>query len=152
MIPGGRGNDGSNVLRLQTCFTAKSREWRARDLPPKRAGRRFSRQSLGDNKATLELLYATCPDVDLIEMTVREPEHERLGVLMIGSVNHKGFQSCYPLSTAMRVKLVPVNYLIVDGRIQLLTAPRMCRAIVTEIRTARPKRMKDSLIILIEGL
>jgi hypothetical protein len=55
-------------------------------------------------------------------MTVREPELERCGVLMTGSLCRKKFEACHPLSTAMRLRLVRVNYLLVDGRIQLLTA------------------------------
>jgi len=59
----------------------------------------------------------------MIEMTVYEPDLQRAGVLMSGSVSRKEFESCHPLSTAMRLRLVGVNYLLVDGRIQWLTTP-----------------------------
>jgi len=73
-----------------------------------------------DTEAALERLFTTCPDVDLIEMTVHEPNPEGTGVLMIGSVNRKEFESCHPLSTATRLRLLGVNCLIVNGRIQRL--------------------------------
>ena len=45
-------------------------------------------------------------------MTVCEPDPQRAGVLMSGSVSRKEFESCHPVSTAMRLRLVGVNYLL----------------------------------------
>jgi hypothetical protein len=126
----GRGGDGSNSLRLGSFSLRLKIAWRARslhawdwDLPPDRATLRFARQSLSDTEAALERVFAACPDVDLIEMTVHEPDPERAGILMVGSVSRKEFESCHPLSTAMRLRLVGVNYLLVDGQIQRMPAP-----------------------------
>jgi hypothetical protein len=130
LTPVGRGGDGSNFLRVEDVSLALRISWRARrlhawdcDLPPERASRRFARQILADTEAALERLFETSPDVDLIEMTVHEPDPEGAGVLMVGSVSRKEFESCHPLSTAMRLRLVGVNYLLVDGRIQRLPEP-----------------------------
>jgi hypothetical protein len=126
----GRGGDGSNSLQLESVDLRLRIAWRARelhawdrDLPPERATRRFTRQCLTDTEAALERLFTAYPGVDLIEMTVHEPDPGSTGILMIGSVSRKEFESWHPLSIAMHLRLVGVNYLLVDGRIQRLTAP-----------------------------
>src|ERR1700674_674907 len=128
LAPVGRGGVGSNSLRVQTVALRLKIAWRARklhawdrDLPIERASRRFAQQCVADTEAALERLFTTFPDVDLIEMMVQEPDPECSGILMFGSVSRKEFESCHPLSTAMRLRLVGVNYLLVDGRIQRLT-------------------------------
>jgi hypothetical protein len=135
LTPVGRGGDGANGLRLETVALRLKVAWRARelhawdrDLPPERASLRFAKQILAETEAALERLFAACPDVEVIEMTVHEPDPECSGVLMIGSVSRKEFESCHPLSTAMRLRLVGVNYLLVDQRIQGFTTPRPATA------------------------
>jgi len=96
--------------------------WRAReihpwdcDLPYHQRLRRLVNQTFSDTESALERLFGALPEVDTIDLKVLEADAARNGTLMIGSVSRSEFERFHPSSTAMRLRLVGVDYNLVDS-------------------------------------
>jgi hypothetical protein len=97
--------------------------WRAREVHPwdldlvgERRARRLVEQTFSDTEAALERLFVNLPEVDLIDFRVFETDVRRDGILMRGSISRRDFETWHPSSTVMRLKLLGVNYNLVNLR------------------------------------
>jgi hypothetical protein len=95
--------------------------WRARDVHPwdhdlvgERRARRLMEQTFSDTEAALERLFVNLPEVDLIDFRVLETDARRDGILMRGSISRLDFETWHPSSKVMRLKLLGVNYNLVN--------------------------------------
>lgn len=102
-----RGEARTDDLTLIDLSVRMQLRWRAReihpwdrDLPPSRAAKKLVEQSLADTEAALERLFAACPDVDVIEVKVIEPDPESDRRIMFGTVQRCEFSAgirCPPI-------------------------------------------------------
>ncbi|MGA2408963.1 MAG: hypothetical protein ABSG46_01060 [Candidatus Binataceae bacterium] len=126
-----RGEARTDDLTLMDMSVRMQLQWRARDihpwdrdLPPARAAKKLAKQCLSDAEAALERLFAACPDVDVIELSVIEPDPDGNRRVMFGTVRRDEFVQWHPLSTDMRLRLVGVHYRLVDDEIEFLPPDR----------------------------
>jgi len=112
-------------VRMQVRWRAREIHPWDRDLSPPRAAKKLAQQSLADTEAALERLFKACPDVDVIELSVIEPDPQSDRPIMFGTVRREDFEQWHPLSTDMRLRLVGVHYRLVDNHIELLPPERM---------------------------
>jgi hypothetical protein len=105
--------------------------WRARELHPwdcdlssSRAARKLAQQTLSDTEAALERLFEACPDVDVIDLSVIEPNRDGNRRVIFGTVRRDEFAQWHPLSTDMRLRLVGLHYRLVDENLEPLPADR----------------------------
>jgi hypothetical protein len=103
--------------------------WRARDIHPwdsdlaaDRKALRLVEQTFSDTQAALERLFMALPEVDVIDLRVLEADARKHGTLMSGSISRREFETCQASSTAMRLKLLGVNYNLVNSRFEPLAA------------------------------
>ena len=122
-----RGEARTDDLQLMDLAVRMIVRWRAReihpwdrDLPPARAARKLSQQCLSDTEAVLERLFVACPEVDVIEVEVVEPNADGERRVIFGSVRRDEFAQWHPLSTDMRLRLVGLHYRLVDDNLELL--------------------------------
>ena len=101
--------------------------WRARDLHPwdfdlvgNRRAVRLVEQTFSDTVAVLERLFAALPEVDLIDFRVLEEDVRKDATLLSGSILRQDFETWHPSSAAMRLKLLGVNYNLVNSRFEPL--------------------------------
>jgi hypothetical protein len=127
-----RGEARTDDPRLMDLTVRMELRWRAReihpwdrDLPPSRAARKLAQQTLKDTEAALERLFNACPDVDIIELSVVEPDRDGNRRIMFGTVRRDEFTQWHPLSTDMRLRLVGLHYRLVDEELQLLPSDRL---------------------------
>jgi hypothetical protein len=126
-----RGEARTDDLQLMDLGVRMQVRWRAReihpwdrDLPPARAVRKLSQQCLSDTEAALERLFEACPEVDVIEVEVVEPNADGERRVMFGTVRRDEFAQWHPLSTDMRLRLVGLHYRLVDEHLELLPPER----------------------------
>jgi hypothetical protein len=126
-----RGEVRTDDLQMMELAVRMQVRWRAReihpwdrDLPPGRAARKLSQQCLSDTEAALERLFVACPEVDVIEVEVLEPNADGERRVMCGTVRRAEFAQWHPLSTDMRFWLVGLHYRLVDDHLQLLPPER----------------------------
>lgn len=104
--------------------------WRARELHPwyhdlpDQAARELAQQTLSDTDTVLERIFAACPDADVIELTVIEPNPDGNRRVMFGTVRRDEFAQWHPPSTDMRLRLVGLHYRLVDEKLEPLPAER----------------------------
>ena len=99
-------------------------EWYARDihpwdcdLPRERQARLFAEEALTHTAAAIRRAFARFPEVDAIEIRVLEP-HKPHGLLFTGAVTREDLKECSPnLSPAMTLKLLGIEYRLVDGNL-----------------------------------
>jgi hypothetical protein len=108
------------TVRMQVRWRARELHPWDRDLPPDRSARKLVRQCLSDTEAALERLFLKCPDVDVIDVSVIEPNPDGLRRVMFGSVRRDEFAQWHPLSTDMRLRLVGLHYRLVDDELEAL--------------------------------
>jgi hypothetical protein len=101
--------------------------WRARDLHPwdldlvgERRAVKLVEQTFLDTQTALERLFMLLPEVDVIDLRVLETDAGRDGVLMSGSIERREFETWHPSSPAMRLKLLGLNYHLVNSRFEPL--------------------------------
>lgn len=101
--------------------------WRARqihpwdsDVAPERKALRLVEQTFSDTEAALEQLFMALPEIDTIDLTVLEADARKHGVLMSASISRRGFEICQSPSSAMRLRLLGVNYNLVNCRFEPL--------------------------------
>jgi hypothetical protein len=127
-----RGEARTDDPQLMDLTVRMELRWRAReihpwdrDLPPVRAAQKLAQQTLKDTEAALERLFDACPAVDVIELSVVEPDRDGNHRIMFGTVRRDEFTQWHPLSTDMRLRLVGLHYRLVDEELQLLPADRL---------------------------
>ncbi|HUN57003.1 MAG TPA: hypothetical protein VMU41_02725 [Candidatus Binataceae bacterium] len=112
------------TVRMQMRWRARELHPWDRDLPPARAARKLAQQTLSDTEAALERLFSACPDVDVIELSVIEPNPDGNRRVMFGTVRRDEFTQWHPLSTDMRLRLIGLHYRLVDENLEALPAER----------------------------
>jgi hypothetical protein len=100
-------------------------EWRARqvhpwdrDLPPARVARLFAEQCLKDADAALEGLFATLPEIDVIEFKMLEPNSG--ASILSGTVKRTESMAIRAPSSGMRLKQLGVTYRLQNWRFEPL--------------------------------
>lgn len=108
--------------------------WRARKVHPwesdwaaDRKARRLVEQTFSDAHAALERLFIALPEVDVIDLKVLEADATKHGIVISGSISRREFETCRVTSIAMRLRLVGVNYNLVDSRLEPLAPSRAAR-------------------------
>jgi hypothetical protein len=114
-------------LRAEKTSLRLTISWRARNLHPwdldlvgDRRARKLVQQTFLDTEAALERLFKLLPEVDVIDLTVLETDARRHGILMSGSIVRREFEAWHPSSTLMRLKLIGLNYNLVNLHLQPL--------------------------------
>jgi hypothetical protein len=106
--------DGLTVDKVSSHLEIR---WRARDIHPwdrhlARYEREviFAEQALADTEAAVGRLFERLPEVDVIELSVLEPESETL--IAAGTVHRLDLHAARPhlLSVGMRLREIGVNY------------------------------------------
>jgi hypothetical protein len=108
------------TVRMQVRLRARDIHPWDRDLSADRAARKLARQCLSDTEAILERLFERCSDVDVIELSVIEPNPDGNRRVIFGSVRRDEFAQWHPLSTDMRLRLVGLHYRLVDEEFEFL--------------------------------
>lgn len=110
-----RGEVRNDGLKLKKLSNRLEIEWQARDVhpwdrddPPDRKASILVRQSLADTEAAITRLFQTLPTVDVIALTVREHNSERL--IMAGTVHRSDAEPAAELSAGMRLWQRGVRY------------------------------------------
>src|SRR5271163_1017765 len=112
------------TVKMQMRWRARELHPWDRDLSPARAARKLAQQTLSDTEAALERLFEACPDVDVIELSVIEPNPDGNRRVIFGTVRRDEFAQWHPLSTDMRLRLVGLHYRLVDDHLELLPPER----------------------------
>jgi hypothetical protein len=126
-----RGEARADDPILMDLTVKMQMRWRARELHPwdrdlstTRGARKLAQQTLSDTEAALERLFEACPDVDVIELSVVEPDPDGNRRVIFGTVRRDEFAQWHPLSTDMRLRLVGLNYRLVDENLEPLPPER----------------------------
>jgi hypothetical protein len=113
----------SDGLRREEMSLRLLINWRARDLHPwdldlvgHRRAVRLVEQTFSDTVAALERLFVGLPEVDVIDFKVLETDLGKHGTLLKGSITRRDFETWHPSSAVMRLKLLGVNYNLVDSQ------------------------------------
>ena len=120
-----RGADSADRQLLTKVSTRLEIEWYARDthpwdadLPSDERARRFTDDSLAGTVAAIRGAFERFPEVDAIEIRVLAPRKPH-AVLFSGVATRSDAAECSPrLSPAMTLKLLGIEYLMVDGRLE----------------------------------
>jgi hypothetical protein len=102
--------------------------WRARhihpwdiDLAGDTKAHRLVQQTFDDTLEALDRLFIALPEVDAIDLRVLEADSRKHGTLLCGSISRRDFETCRQSSPTMRLRLLGVNYNLVDSRLEPLT-------------------------------
>ena len=119
--------------------------WRARNLHPwdfdlvgERKARKLVEQTFADTVAALERLFTLLPEIDVIDLMVLETDPRKNGILMSGSIARREFENWHPSSTVMRLKLLGLNYNLVNSLLQPLDISRPEQIPAVGITTLHP--------------
>lgn len=114
------------LLLVETSFRLAI-TWRARgvhpwdgDLAVDRKAVRVVEQTFSDTLAALERLFVALPDVDVIDLRVLEADAGKQGVLLNGLISRSEFEACRLSSPAMRLRLLGLNFNLVNSRLEPL--------------------------------
>jgi hypothetical protein len=120
-----RGEARSDGLSLSHFQNRLQIEWRARevhpwdrDLPQARVARLFAEQCLKDADAALERLFATLPEIDVIEFKMLEPNSG--ASILSGTVTRSESMNVRAPSSGMRLKQLGVTYRLQNWRFEPL--------------------------------
>lgn len=129
--------DGLGLVEISMRLEMK---WRARpihpwdrDLPQERAAPKFVEQALSDTEAALERLFASFPEVGLIDFKVLEAARNSHRAIIAGAVSRKEFSERKSPAIGMRLRSVGITYRIVDSRFEPLST-----------ETVEPKQAGDA--------
>jgi hypothetical protein len=112
-----RGEARRDGLTVDAVSSHLEIRWRARDIHPwdrhlARYEREmiFAEQALADTEAAVGRLFERLPEVDVIALSVLEPESETL--IAAGTVHRSDLYAARPhlLSVGMRLREIGVNY------------------------------------------
>jgi hypothetical protein len=117
----------SDGLLLEARTFRLAITWRARDVHPwdrnMAADRKMLRrveQTFSDTLAALERLFIALPEVDVIDLTVLQTRAINPGTLLNGLISRREFETCRVPSPAMKLRLLGVNYNLVDSHLEPL--------------------------------
>jgi len=101
--------------------------WRARgihpwdcDLAADRKAHKLVEQTFLDTLAALERLFTALPEVDVIDLRVLEADARKHGTLLNGLISRREFEACRLSSPAMSLRMLGVNYNLVNSRFEPL--------------------------------
>jgi hypothetical protein len=101
--------------------------WRTRgihpwdgDLAADRKALRMVKQTFSDTLAALDRLFMALPEVDVIDLRVLEADARKHGVLLNGLISRRDFEACRLSSPAMRLRLLGLNFNLVNSRFEPL--------------------------------
>jgi hypothetical protein len=116
--------DGLGIEATSFCLTIS---WRARDVHPwdsdlaaDRKALRLVEQTFSDTLAALERLFMVLPEVDVIDLRVHETDTRKHGTLLRGLISRREFETCRMRSLAMRLRMLGVNYTLVNSHLEPL--------------------------------
>jgi hypothetical protein len=109
-------------FRLAISWRARSVHPWDRDLADDKKSIRLTEQTFADTAVALEQLFVALPEVDLIDLKVLEADKTKHGILMSGSVSRNDFNAWHPSSIPMRLRLVGLNFNLVNTRLEPLVA------------------------------
>ena len=89
-------------------------------MEPDKKALRLVEQTFADTAAALEGLFVALPEVDFIDFKVLEVDEKKPGILMSGSVSRSEFEAWHPSSIPMRLRLLGVNFNLVDTHLEPL--------------------------------
>jgi hypothetical protein len=90
------------------------------DLPVELQAARFAEETLQHTVAAIRRAFERFPEVDGLQIVVREPRRPH-GVLFTGRVSRAEAARCATsLSAAMALKLLGIEFRMVDGRLEPL--------------------------------
>ncbi len=120
-----RGEARSDGLSLSHFQNRLQIEWRAReihpwdrDLPLARVTRLFAEQCLRDADAALKRLFATLPQIDVIEFKMLDPNSG--ASILSGTVTRSESMNVRAASSGMRLKQLGVRYRLQNWRFEPL--------------------------------
>ena len=115
-------SDGLSLSHFQNRLQI---EWRAReihpwdrDLPLARVTRLFAEQCLRDADAALKRLFATLPQIDVIEFKMLDPNSG--ASILSGTVTRSESMNVRAASSGMRLKQLGVRYRLQNWRFEPL--------------------------------
>jgi hypothetical protein len=91
------------------------------DLEADKKAHKLVDQTFDDTLTALERLFVTLPEVDTIDFRVMEGDTRKRGVLLNGLVSRREFETCRLTSPTMRLRLLGVNYNLINSRLEPLT-------------------------------
>jgi hypothetical protein len=109
-------------FRLAISWRARNVHPWDRDLADDKKAHQLAEQTFADTAAALEQLFIALPDVDLIDLKVLEADEKKHGILMSGSVSRNDFDAWHPSSIPMKLRLLGVNFNLVDTHLEPLVA------------------------------
>jgi hypothetical protein len=122
-------SDGLGMEGTSFCLTIS---WRARDVHPwdsdlaaDRKALRLVEQTFSDTLAALERLFIALPEVDVIDLRVHETDTRKHGTLLRGLIPRREFETCRMESLAMRLRMLGVEYNLVNSYLEPLS-PTCC--------------------------
>jgi hypothetical protein len=119
-------DDGLSLMgmsfRLAIAWRARHVHPWDRDLADDKKALRLAEQTFADTAAALEQLFIALPEVDFIDLRVFEADERKHGTLMSGSVSRNDFNAWHPSSIPMRLRLLGVNFSLVDTHLEPLVA------------------------------
>ncbi len=108
-----RGEARKDGLQLEKMQNRLEIQWRARGihpwdrhLPGDARKSRFMEQAASDTEAAIARLLATLPEVDLIDLSVTDPESG--ATILSGTVHRSDFQNARP-SPSVRMRLLEMG-------------------------------------------
>jgi hypothetical protein len=127
-------------LRLTISWRARNIHPWDRDLGGDRRALRVVEQTFSDTQAALERLFMALPEVDVIDLRVMETEAGKQGTLLSGSVSRRDFETWRPSSIAMRLRLLGINYSLVNSRFEPINPSCSEHELANSGISARPSR------------
>jgi hypothetical protein len=116
--------DGLTLLDVSMKLTVS---WRARDIHPwdrdlseERAATRLLDQTLHDTEDAVERIFLFFPEANALELSVFDNDPDSDRVIMAGLVARADLGRCTSSSTAMRLRMLGINYRLVDQRLEAI--------------------------------
>jgi hypothetical protein len=109
------------ATRLEIEWYARDLHPWDRDLPLERKATLVAEESLTHTAAAIRRAFDQFPEVDAIEIRVLAPYNPH-PLLFTGLVTREGAMQCAPnLSPAMTLKLLGIEYRMIDGHLEPLS-------------------------------
>lgn len=126
-----RGEVRSDGLLLSRAYTHLKLEWRARPIHPwdrmasvEKQRALFVKQCFADAGAALSRLFEQLPEVDSIDVCIREPRSN--AVIMAGVVSRSTLQAARPLSDRMWIGQLGLRFHLNGDRFEPLEDEPWC--------------------------
>ena len=116
-------------FRLTIAWRARHVHPWDRDLKEDKRATRLVDQTFADTFAALDRLFTALPEVDVIDIRVMEPDSRSHGTLLKGIVSREDFKTYQMPSPTMRLRLLGINYNLVNSRLEPIAPSRAEREI-----------------------